>query len=97
MRKELGVDLLDLPVGSRIVGVGGQTETRMIDATLDIGEQSISMPLSLVEPPLGQFPTMPSLIGRDILYQLALFMEYRSDRLLLLEESETAHIDFDAR
>ncbi len=97
LRSELGVDILGLPFGSPIVGVGGQTETRMIDATLDIGEQSISTTLSLVEPPPGQFPTMPSLLGRDILYQLALFMEYRTDRLLLLDESETEHISFGAR
>ena len=97
LRRRLGVDLLDLPFGSPIVGVGGQTEIRMIDATLDIGEQSISTTLSLIEPPPGYFPTMPSLLGRDIIYQLALFMEYRRDRLLLLDESETAHISFNAR
>ncbi len=97
LRGELGVDILDLPFGSPIVGVGGQTETRMIDATLDIGAQTISTTLSLVEPPPGQFPTMPSLLGRDIIYQLALFMEYRKDRLLLLEDSETEHISFSAR
>lgn len=97
LRGELGVDLLDLPFGMPIGGIGGQTETRMIDATLDIGEQSISTTLSLVEPPPGQFPTMPSLLGRDILYELALFMEYRKDRLLLLDDSETEHISFSAR
>lgn len=97
LRGELGVDILDLPFGSPIVGVGGQTETRMIDATLDIGAQTISTTLSLVEPPPGQFPTMPSLLGRDILYELALFMEYRKDRLLLLDDSETEHISFSAR
>ena len=97
LRGELGVDILDLPFGSPIVGVGGQTETRMIDATLDIGAQTISTTLSLVEPPLGHFPTMPSLLGRDILYELALFMEYTKDRLLLLEDSETEHISFSAR
>ena len=97
LRSELGVDILDLPFGSPIVGVGGQTETRMIDATLDIGEQPISIALSLVEPPPGYFPTMPSLLGRDILYELALFMEYRTDSLLLLDDSETEHISFSAR
>ncbi len=97
LRSELGVDILDLPFGSPIVGVGGQTETRMIDATLDIGEQPISIALSLVEPPPGYFPTMPSLLGRDILYELALFMEYRTYSLLLLDDSETEHISFSAR
>ena len=97
LRGELGVDILDLPFGSPIVGVGGQTETRMIDAALDIGAQTIFTTLSLVEPPPGQFPTMPSLLGRDILYELALFMEYTKDRLLLLEDSETEHISFSAR
>ena len=97
MRQRLGIDLLGLPFGSPIVGVGGQTETRRIDATLDLGEQSISTTLSLLEPPPGQFPTMPSLLGRDILYELALFMEYKTDSLLLLDESETEHISFSAR
>ena len=97
LRSELGVDILDLPFGSPIGGIGGQLETRMIDATLHIGEKPISTTLSLVEPPPGQFPTMPSLLGRDILYQLALFMEYRKDRLLLLDDSETEHIRFNVR
>ena len=91
MARELGVDILGLPFGTPIGGIGGQTETRMIDATLDIGEQSISTTLSLVEPPPGYFPTMPSLLGRDILYELALFMERKTDRLLLLDESETEY------
>ena len=94
LRQRLGIDLLGLPFGTPIGGIGGEVQTRMIDATLDIGEQSISTTLSLVEPPPGQFPTMPSLLGRDIIYQLALFMEYRTDRLLLLDESETQHTSF---
>lgn len=97
LRQQLGIDILSLPFGPPIGGVGGETQTRMIDATLDIGEQSISTTLSLVEPPPGQFPTMPSLLGRDIIYQLALFMEHKTDRLLLLDESETEHISFSAR
>ncbi len=97
LHERLGVDILSLPFGTPIGGIGGQTETRMIDATLDIGELSISATLSLVEPPPGYFPTMPSLLGRDILYELALFMERKTDRLLLLDESETEHISFGAR
>ena len=97
LRRELGVDLLSLPFGMPIGGIGGQTETRMIDANLHIGDQSISTILSLVEPPPGQFPTMPSLLGRDIIYELSLFMEYKTDRLLLLDESETEHISFSSR
>ena len=96
LHRELGVDILDLPFGTPIGGIGGHIETRMIDATLDIGERSISTTLSLVEPPPGQFPTMPSLLGRDILYELALFMEHKTDRLLLLDDSETEHISFNA-
>ena len=92
LRGDLGVDILDLPFGAPIGGIGGQIETRMIDANMEIGEQSISTTLSLVEPPPGSFPTMPSLLGRDILYRLALFMERKTDRLLLLDESETGRI-----
>ena len=97
LRQQLGIDLLGLPFGTPIGGIGGQLETRTIDATLGLGEQSISTTLSLVEPPPGQFPTMPSLLGRDILYQLALFMERKTDRLLLLDESETQRIRFSPR
>lgn len=95
--QRLGIDILSLPFGQPIGGVGGETQTRMIDATLSIGEQLISIALSLVEPPPGYFPTMPSLLGRDILYELSLFMEYRTDSLLLLDDSETEHISFSAR
>ena len=97
LRRDLGIDLLGLPFGIPIGGIGGQLETRMIDATVDIGEQSISTTLSLVEPPPGYFPTMPSLLGRDIIYELALFMERKTDRLLLLDESETEYISFSVR
>ncbi len=96
LRQQLGIDILSLPFGPPIGGVGGETQTKMIDSTLDIGGQSISTTLSLVEPPPGQFPTMPSLLGRDKFYQLALFMEYRTDRLLLLDESETEPISIGA-
>ena len=92
LRGDLGIDILDLPFGAPIGGIGGQIETRMIDANMEIGGQSISTTLSLVEPPPGSFPTMPSLLGRDILYWLALFMERKTDRLLLLDESETERI-----
>ena len=97
LRRELGVDLLDLPFGSPIVGIGGEVQIRRIEVTIYLGEQSVSTTVSLVEPPPGQFPTMPSLLGRDILYELALFMEHRTDRLILLNESETGCITFDAR
>ena len=53
LHERLGVDILSLPFGTPIGGIGGQTETRTIDATLDIGELSISATLSLVEPPPG--------------------------------------------
>ena len=92
LRQRLEIDLLSLPFGAPIGGIGGQTETRAIDTNMEIGEQSISTTLSLVEPPPGSFPTMPSLLGRDILYRLALFMERKTDRLLLLDESETGRI-----
>ena len=84
LRERLGVDILDLPFGSPIVGVGGQTETRMIDATLDIGGQPISTTLSLVEGPRRRamvFPTNAApYLGRDIIYQLALFMDLPQNR-----------------
>ena len=97
LRRELGIDLLSLPFGPPIGGVGGETQTRRIDVTLDIGEQPISTTLSLVEPPPDYFPTMPSLLGRDIIYELALFMEYKTDKLLLLDDSETEYISFSVR
>ena len=88
LRRELGIDLAALAADAPSRGVGGQWNTRTIEAVLTL--DSIAMPLSLtiLEPPPGPLSPIPSLLGRDILSRFALFMEERTSRVLLLEPDE---------
>ena len=69
-----------MPRGNPIGGVGGYAETRLVRATLVIGSYETTMPIHVVDMPPGP-SDMPSLIGRDIIYDFALFMEHSADRL----------------
>jgi hypothetical protein len=55
---------------------------------LTLESLSMSLSLTILEPPSDPLPTIPSLLGRDILSRFALFMEERTDRLFLLEPDE---------
>ena len=44
--------------------------------------------LTILDPPPGPMPSIPSLLGRDILSHFALFLEERTNRVLLLEAHE---------
>jgi len=92
---QLGLRLADLPEGPPSTGVGGRMATRRIEATLVIGG-FITAPLALtiLEPPRGVSLPIPSLLGRDILSLFALFLEERTDRVLLLEPHEADAITF---
>ena len=87
LHSELGFDIRTMPRGNPIGGVGGYTETRTVRATLVIGDYETTMPLHVVDMPPGP-NDMPSLIGRDIIYDFALFMEHSADRLYLLRTAE---------
>ena len=87
LHSQLGLDIRTMPRGNPIGGVGGYAETRLVRATLVIGSYETTMPLHVVDLPPGPYD-MPSLIGRDIIYDFALFMEHSADQLHLLRTGE---------
>ena len=86
LHNQLGLDIRTMPRGNSIGGVGGYAETRMVMATLVIGSYETTMPIHVVDLPPGPYD-MPSLIGRDIIYDFALFVEHSADRLFLLRDA----------
>ena len=82
---EFGLDIRAMPRGNPIGGIGGYAETRLFRATLVIGDYETTMPLPVVDAPPGPYD-MPSLIGRDIIYDFALFMDHSADTLILLRD-----------
>jgi len=84
---EFGLDIRTMPQGNPIGGIGGIVQTRTVSATLVIGSYQTTMPLHVIDIPPGP-SAMPSLIGRDIIYDFALFMEHSADRLHLLRAGE---------
>ena len=91
----LGINLAALARGQPGSGVGGQMQTRMIDAVVNLDAHSIPLTLAILEARPGQPPPLiPSLLGRDILSRFALFLEERTDRVLLLEPHEAGALVF---
>ena len=84
---EFDLDIRTLPRGNPIGGIGGYAETRLVRAKLAIGSYETTMSLPILDAPPGPYD-MPSLIGRDIIYDFALFMEHGADRLHLLRTGE---------
>ena len=87
IHRELGLDIRTMPRGKPIGGVCGYAQTRTVRATIVFGSYQTTMPLHVVDLPPGPYD-MPSLIGRDIIYDFALFMEHGADRLYLLRTGE---------
>jgi predicted aspartyl protease len=87
--RRLGINLAALESGLPSIGVGGQAQTRAIEAVLTL--DTFSTPLTLIV--IETARPIPSLLGRDIISRFALFMEERTDRVLLLEPSEAAALD----
>ena len=83
-----GVDLTRLQVGRPSRGVGGMAATRVVPVVLGFDAFSTDMELPILEPTDGQPIGIPSLLGRDVLSHFALFMEERTDKVLLLEPHE---------
>ena len=88
----LRVDLGQLPPGPPTTGVGGMTPTVRADATLIVGPHAFNLTLRILAPATTAQRTalarIPSLLGRDILSEFALFFEERTDRVLLLTPEE---------
>ncbi len=82
------VDVRKLGEGLPSQGIGGIVGTREAQATLRIEDFSTSLKIDILEPVPGQQPSVPSLLGQDVLSHFALFMEERANRVLLLEPDE---------
>ena len=95
MLRDYEVDLGRLEDGIPSQGIGGVVATREVQATLGLGDFSTSIRLDVLEPKSGQPPSVPSLLGRDILSHFALFMEGRTNRVLLLEPQEVERLEFE--
>ncbi|MSQ14646.1 MAG: hypothetical protein EXR50_02115 [Dehalococcoidia bacterium] len=89
LAQRFGISLNTLPGGNPTTGVGGQTRTRVIEAIITLNTFTIPLTLTILVPPPGApLPPIPSLLVRDILSHFALFMEDRTDRVLLLKPQE---------
>ncbi|MBI2323142.1 MAG: hypothetical protein HYU88_13865 [Chloroflexi bacterium] len=88
VQRELGMDLTTLPEGQPSIGVGGQMNTRTLEAILTLDTFSAPLTLTILQPVPGPTLPIPSLLGRDILAYFALFLEELTDRVLLLDPSE---------
>ena len=89
---DLGIDIRSLPRGATSRGVGGASETVSAEATLTFEDRSFPLTLRVLAPQtISQrriLHSIPSLLGRDVLSEFALFFEERTGRVLLLEPSE---------
>lgn len=82
------IDLESLPIGRQSLGIGGLAATRQTRVSMRIGSIDIDRDIPILEPVPGRIVGLPSLLGRDILSHFALFMEDRTNRVLLLEPHE---------
>jgi predicted aspartyl protease len=82
--ERIGIDITVLPQSAPGRGVGAQVPTRVIEAVFTIENFSTLLTLPIPEMPHA----IPSLLGRDILAHFALFMEERTQRVLLLAPDE---------
>lgn len=89
---KLALDLSQLPSSLEITGVGGSVAAVAVPTTLTMGTRSIEVDLRILVPQVPYqddvWSLMPSVLGRDILGQFALFLEERTSRVLLLEPDE---------
>lgn len=91
--QRLEIDLSSLPLGQPATGVGGTINTYTIEASLTVDAFTTTLTLRILEP-RPQIRRVPSLLGRDILSHFALFLDERSERVLLLEPEEADQLHF---
>lgn len=88
----LGINTASLPQGAPSIGVGGPTPTVNADAVLTLNNRVFNILLRILAPRTRRqqraLRTIPSLLGRNILSRFALFVEERTNRVLLLEPQE---------
>ena len=92
MVRYYSLDARNLEEGVPSQGIGGIVPTREVGASLHLDHFSTNLIIDVLEPTPGQQPSVPSLLGRDILSHFALFMEERTNRVLLLEPAEADSI-----
>ncbi|MDE2687018.1 MAG: hypothetical protein OXI16_05900 [Chloroflexota bacterium] len=84
--RQLDIDMQSLRKGKSIGGIGGDVPTRLVRMTLFIGSYRTTMPIPIVDQLPGRYD-MPSLLGRDIIYDFTLLIEHSADRLFLLRDA----------
>jgi predicted aspartyl protease len=93
--RRLTIDPSAFQEGVSSTGVGGTMPTRVANVYLSIGAFSTPLTLTILNPPAGTpLSPIPSLLGRDVLSRFALFVEERTDRVLLLspDEADALHL-----
>ena len=89
MVEDYGADLTNLRSGQPARGLGGISATLTAESTLEIDNFSKDLRLDILAPSYETYLGVPSLLGRDVLSQFALFIEERTDKVLLLEPAES--------
>ena len=93
----LGIDATQLPPGTPTRGVGGTTPTVAVPATLILDGSTFPFTLRVLAPSTRQqrqtLASIPSLLGRDIISNFALFFEDRTGRVILLEPHEVNRLN----
>ena len=88
----LGIDIALLPRGAISRGVGGASETVQAQGMVLFEDHSFPLTLRILAPRTRRQQeirhSIPSLLGRDVLSQFALFFEERTNRVLLLTAAE---------
>lgn len=88
----LGIDPSRLAPGPPGVGVGGRTPTTSADAFITLDGLTLVTTIRLLVPTSTRqhqaLASIPSLLGRDVLRRFALFVEERTDPVLLLTADE---------
>lgn len=88
----LGIDPDTLPPGPASAGIGGRTLTVQVPCAITLGQRRLDIRLRILAPRSRTqrvaLAHIPSLLGRDILALFALFIEDRTDQVLLLDPDE---------
>jgi len=86
---ELGIDFATFDKGHPSTGVGGQTNTRVTNILLRLNDFVTPLEIAILEPSSSRrISSIPSLLGRDIISRFGLFIDERTDQVLLLEPNE---------
>ena len=84
--ESIGLDLATLPDGGTSTGIGGITATRAVRATISVEDYSTTMWVRIQE----SRHYVPSVLGRNFIRHLALFIEERTSRVLFLDRRDIA-------